>query len=306
MRHMRRIRIVQAYSIVSNEMILPWFINKIPHWKVDFPTFQSSQGARDIGWQNKISVCGCYCIQLRGVTVQTIGQRSFFFPEIKSHSKSSDMNHSYLRITQQDEERKTRKNAHINTRKRMHKFYQDLIILLNFIREFPVSHWEKLSEMRQRIGGNGGWNYCVRDEEWYLTGPYILYLDFGTVDTMTIIAFKPHLKPPSSPMMYQIQLDHKYHCHEFWCLLPLFVLAQLRSFPQFEIIKCLVDVFHWYIFRACNPFINRLSTRSVDKGGSSVNTSFNETKNFTSRSSRSQGWMAPSVEVSAALVMFLG
>jgi hypothetical protein len=59
-------------------------------------------------------------------------------------------------------------------------------------------------------------------------------------ETVTIIGFKSHAKPPSSPMMYPIQLDHKFYYQEF----PLFVLAQLRSFAQFEIIKCLVDVFH--------------------------------------------------------------
>ena len=157
MRHMRGIIIVQAYSIVSNETTLPWFINKISHWKVDSPTFQWSQRARDIGWQNKISVCLCYCIQLKRLSVLTIGQRSLFFPEIKSHSKSRDMNHSYLRINQQDEEKKTWKNPHINTCKRMHKFHQDLIVLLNLIGELPVRHWAKV-----RIGGGGGGGQLLR------------------------------------------------------------------------------------------------------------------------------------------------
>ena len=110
----------------------------------------------------------------------TIGQRSLFFPEMKSHSKSRDMNHSYLRISQQDEERKTGKNAHINTRKRMHSFYPAHKVLFNLIGEFPVRHWDKVKRKRQRIGGDGGDNYCVGDEEWYLTGPYILCLDFET------------------------------------------------------------------------------------------------------------------------------
>jgi hypothetical protein len=118
----------------------------------------------------------------------------------------------------------------------------------------------------------------VGDEEWYLTDPYILYSDFGTeivpgtrrscrwaseaehfwkgfskfgikiistmpFGTVTITALESHPKPPSFPMMYPIQLDHQSYCQEFRCLLPLLVLGQLRSFPQFEIIECLVDVF---------------------------------------------------------------
>ena len=81
----------------------------------------------------------------------TMGQRSLFFPEIKSHSKSRDMNHSYLRISQQDEERKTGENAHINPCERMHKFHPDLSVLLNLSGKFPVSHWDKVRKMRQRI-----------------------------------------------------------------------------------------------------------------------------------------------------------
>ena len=89
----------------------------------------------------------------------TMGQRNLFFPEIKSHSKSRDMNHSYLRISQlQDEEKKTGKNSHINTRDRMHKFHKGLSVLLNLSWEFPVSHWDKARKRRQRIGGNGGDN----------------------------------------------------------------------------------------------------------------------------------------------------
>ena len=153
MRHVRGIKILQAYSIVSNEMMLPWFINKISRLKIDSPTFQWLQRAGDIGWQNKISVCWCYCIQLRRVAVLTIGQQSLFFPEIKSHSKSRDMNHSYLRISQQDEERETWKNAHINTRKRMNNFYQDLIVLLNLVRKVPVRHWDKVREKQVGMGG---------------------------------------------------------------------------------------------------------------------------------------------------------
>ena len=61
------------------------------------------------------------------------------------------------------------------------------------------------------------------------------------VETVTINAFKSHPKPPSYPMMYPIQLDHKSYCQG---PLPLFILAQLRSFPWFEIIKCVVDLFH--------------------------------------------------------------
>jgi len=88
--------------------------------------------------------------------VLTMGQRNLFFLEIKSHSKSRDINHSYLRISQQDEEKKTGKIAHINTRKRMHKFHEDLSLLLNLIRVFPVRHWDKVRKKQQRIGGDGG------------------------------------------------------------------------------------------------------------------------------------------------------
>jgi hypothetical protein len=100
-------------------------------------------------------------------------------------------------------------------------------------------------------------------------------------ETVTIDSFKSHPKPPSYPMMYPIQLDHKSYCQEFRCPFPLFVLAQLR---WFKIIKCL------------------------DERGSHVHISFNENDKFTFtyRSSRSKGCMAPSVEVSAALAIFLG
>jgi hypothetical protein len=62
----------------------------------------------------------------------------------------------------------------------MYKFHAALSVLLNFSGEFPVRHWDKVREKRQRIGGDGGDNYCVGDKEWYLTGPYILCLDIGT------------------------------------------------------------------------------------------------------------------------------
>jgi hypothetical protein len=80
-----------------------------------------------------------------------MGQRNLFLPEIKSHSKSRDMNHSYLRISQQDEEKTTGKNAHINTRKRMRKFNEGIGILLNLIGELPVRHWDTVRKQRQRI-----------------------------------------------------------------------------------------------------------------------------------------------------------
>ena len=92
--------IVQAYSTLSIEIILPWFINKILRWKVDSHTVQWSLTAVNIGSQNKISVLWCHYIQLRTPTVLTMGQRNLFFPEIKSHSKSREMNHSYLRVNQ--------------------------------------------------------------------------------------------------------------------------------------------------------------------------------------------------------------
>ena len=86
----------------------------------------------------------------------TMGQRGFFFPEIKSHSKSSDMNHSYLRMSQQDEEKKTGENAHINPCERMHEFHVGHSVSLNLIRAFPVRHWDRVRKRRQRIGGDGG------------------------------------------------------------------------------------------------------------------------------------------------------
>ena len=102
--------------------------------------------------------------------VLTIGQRNLFFPEIKSHSKSREINHSYLRISQLDEERKTGENAHINTCKRMDEFYPALSVLFNLIGEFPVRHWDKAKGKRQRISGDGednsekgvvfGWSIC--------------------------------------------------------------------------------------------------------------------------------------------------
>ena len=61
----------------------------------------------------------------------------------------------------------------------MHKFHEGLSVPLNLIGEFPVRHWDKVRKQRQRIGGDGGDKQCVGDEEWYLTGPYILRLDFG-------------------------------------------------------------------------------------------------------------------------------
>jgi len=189
--------------------------------------------------------------------VLTIGQRNLFFPEIKSHSKSRDMNHSYLRISQQDEEKKTGENAHINTCKRMHKFHQDHIVLLNIIGEFQVRHCAKVRKNRQGIGGNGGGQlvHCRRGVvfDWSIYPMFRLRNGDSIInfETVTIIAFKSHPKLPSSPMMYPIQLDHKSYCQEFGCPLPPFVLAQLRSFPQFEIIKCLVDVFHWILNRFC-------------------------------------------------------
>ena len=73
-----------------------------------------------------------------------MGQQNLFFPEIKSHSKSRDMNHSYLRKSQQDEEKKTGENAHINSRKRMCKFDEDISVFLNLIKEFSVRHWDKI------------------------------------------------------------------------------------------------------------------------------------------------------------------
>jgi len=103
-----------------------------------------------------------------------MGQRNLFFPEIKSHSKSRDMNHSYLRISQHDEEKIAGKFSHINTRNGMHKFHQGLTVLLNLSGGFPVSHWDKARERWRRIGGDGGYNWCVGDKECYLTGPYIL------------------------------------------------------------------------------------------------------------------------------------
>ena len=131
----------------------------------------------------------------------------------------------------------------------------------------------------------GGGNWCVGDQEWYLTGPYILCLDFrteivsGTKRMLgqnlfgritgipawgaqfgiikytrpfeTIISFKS----PSSPLMYPIQLSY---CQGLWCLIPLFMLAQLCYFPHevgFKIIECFVDVFN--TFSACNLFLNK-------------------------------------------------
>ena len=57
---------------------------------------------------------------------------------------------------------------------------------------------------------------------------------------MTINTFKSYPKPHSSPMIYPIQPDYKSYCEEFRWHLLLLVLAQLRSFLWFEIIKCLV------------------------------------------------------------------
>jgi len=85
-------------------------------------------------------------MQWKTPKVLTMGQRSLFFPEIKSHSKSRDINHSYLRISQQDEEKRTGKYAHINTRKRMHKFREDLSLLLNLTGESPVRHCDEVKE----------------------------------------------------------------------------------------------------------------------------------------------------------------
>ena len=112
--------------------------------------------------------------------VLTIGQRNLFFPEIKSHSKSREMNHSYLRISQLDEERKTGGDAHINTCKRMDEFYPALSVLFNLIGEFPVRHWDKVKRKLQRISGDGEDNSCVGDKVWYLADPYVLCSDFGT------------------------------------------------------------------------------------------------------------------------------
>jgi hypothetical protein len=83
------------------------------------------------------------------VAVLTIGQRNLFFPEIKSHSKSRDMNHSYLRISQQAEEGKTGKHAHINTHKRIQKVFPAHSVFFhsvffNLIGEFPVRHWDNV------------------------------------------------------------------------------------------------------------------------------------------------------------------
>jgi len=88
--------------------------------------------------------------------VLTIGQRNLLFLEMKSHSKSRDMNQSYLRISQQDEEKQTGKFSHINTRDRMDKFHEGLSVLLNLLGVFPVSHWDKVRKRPQRIGGDGG------------------------------------------------------------------------------------------------------------------------------------------------------
>jgi len=169
---------MQAYPIVSNSTILPWFVNKFSRWKVDSPTFQWSQRAGNISSQNKISVFWCYLIQLRTPTALTMGQRNLFFPEIKSHSKLRDMNHSYLRKSQQDEEKKTGKNAHINSHKRMCKFDEDISVFLNLIKEFSVRHWDKIRKQWQRVGGDEKDNSCIGDKAWYLTDPYILCSDF--------------------------------------------------------------------------------------------------------------------------------
>lgn len=80
-------QVQQRWNVMSN-----WLVVKI------FPlTSQSWRRVKDNGWQGRRSVLEILASwgHLEWIAF-TIGQRNFFLPEIKSQSKSRDINHSYL------------------------------------------------------------------------------------------------------------------------------------------------------------------------------------------------------------------